>query len=77
LGPYLAIHKENYKLPKDIDPKTLSFEDCLAIAKIEVVPEPKTLKKAAASKPRVTAKKATTTTSKKAPAKKKAAPKKK
>jgi DNA topoisomerase-1 len=56
-GPYLAIHKENYKLPKDVDPKTL--------------------KKAAASKPRVTAKKATTTTSKKAPAKKKAAPKKK
>ena len=70
-GPYLAIYKENYKLPKDKDPKSLTFEDCLAIAKIDAVIEPKAkapAKKAAASKPKVVAKKA--------PAKK-AAPKKK
>jgi DNA topoisomerase-1 len=69
-GPYLAIYKENYKLPKDKDPKSLTFEDCLAIAKIDAVIEPKAkapAKKAAASKPKVVAKKA--------PAKK-AAPKK-
>ena len=75
-GPYLAIYKENYKLPKDKDPKSLTFEDCLAIAKIDAVIEPKAkapAKKAAASKPKVVAKKAP---AKKA-APKKAAPKKK
>jgi DNA topoisomerase-1 len=75
-GPYLAIYKENYKLPKDKDPKSLTFEDCLAIAKIDAVIEPKAkapAKKAAASKPKVVAKKAPT----KKAAPKKAAPKKK
>jgi DNA topoisomerase-1 len=75
-GPYLAIYKENYKLPKDKDPKSLTFEDCLAIAKIDAVIEPKAkapAKKAAASKPKVVAKKSP---AKKA-APKKAAPKKK
>ncbi|MFN8367913.1 MAG: type I DNA topoisomerase [Candidatus Kapaibacterium sp.] len=31
-GPFLAIGKNNYKLPKGTDPKELSLEDCLQIA---------------------------------------------
>lgn len=31
-GPYLAIDKNNYKLPKGVDPLKLTLEDCLAIA---------------------------------------------
>ncbi|MES2591739.1 MAG: type I DNA topoisomerase [Bacteroidota bacterium] len=31
-GPYLVIDKNNFKLPKGVDPLTLSLEDCLAIA---------------------------------------------
>jgi DNA topoisomerase-1 len=31
-GPYLVVDKNNYKLPKDIDPKNLTLEECLAIA---------------------------------------------
>lgn len=31
-GPYLVIGQNNYKLPKGIDPKTLSLQDCLDIA---------------------------------------------
>ncbi len=27
-GPYLSYKKKNYKIPKDTDPKKLSFEDC-------------------------------------------------
>jgi DNA topoisomerase-1 len=30
-GPYLKAGKKNYKLPKDVDPKTLSYEDCVKI----------------------------------------------
>jgi len=71
-GPYLAIGKENYKLPKGSDPKTMTFEDCMTIA--ENAPE-KTGKKAAfkkaeapvkaAPKKKAVAKKKTTTTKKK------------
>lgn len=31
-GPYLVIGQDNFKLPKGIDPKTLSLQDCLDIA---------------------------------------------
>jgi DNA topoisomerase-1 len=31
-GPYLAIEKNNFKLPKGVDPLTLSLQDCLDIA---------------------------------------------
>ncbi len=30
-GPYIAKGKENFKIPKDRDPKSLSLDDCLAI----------------------------------------------
>jgi DNA topoisomerase-1 len=31
-GPYLKIGKNNFKLPKDIDPKELSYEQCIEIS---------------------------------------------
>ncbi|NOX86669.1 MAG: type I DNA topoisomerase [Chlorobi bacterium] len=31
-GPYLVIKKQNYKLPKGTDPKSLTLEDCYKIA---------------------------------------------
>lgn len=33
-GPYIAIGKKNYKIPKDTDPASLTLEECLEIAKI-------------------------------------------
>ena len=30
-GPYISQGKENFKIPKDRDPKALSLNDCLAI----------------------------------------------
>ncbi|MDY0103063.1 MAG: type I DNA topoisomerase [Lentimicrobium sp.] len=32
-GPYFAIGKSNYKIPKDKDPASLTLEECLEIAK--------------------------------------------
>jgi len=32
-GPYLAIGKNNYKIPKDKDAKTITLEECLELAK--------------------------------------------
>ncbi len=31
-GPYLVIKKQNFKIPKNIDPKSLTLEDCNKIA---------------------------------------------
>ena len=30
-GPYMKYKGENYKLPKDVDPQSLSYEDCMKI----------------------------------------------
>jgi DNA topoisomerase-1 len=30
-GPYISYKKENYKIPKGADPKSLTFEDCMKI----------------------------------------------
>lgn len=32
-GPYIAFNKENYKIPKDTDASSLSFEDCKKLIK--------------------------------------------
>ena len=32
-GPYITAEKKNYKIPKDLDPKELTREDCLKIIK--------------------------------------------
>lgn len=42
-GPYISYKKENFKIPKGIDPKTLTFEDCMKIVK--EAPEKKSKKK--------------------------------
>jgi len=31
-GPYISINKNNYKIPKDVDPKSLTLKDCMKIA---------------------------------------------
>ncbi|QMW05641.1 type I DNA topoisomerase [Spirosoma foliorum] len=70
-GPYLAVGKRNVKIPKDVDPASLTLEDCLKLAGDEPAPA----KKAAPAK----ATKAAATPAKKpaakAPAKKAAAKK--
>jgi DNA topoisomerase-1 len=73
-GPYLAIGKDNFRLPKGTDPLTLSLQDCLQLAEEQGGGKSK---KAAAGKAVPT--KATKAPAKKtkAPAKKSAAPKKK
>jgi DNA topoisomerase-1 len=32
-GPYLVIDKQNYKIPKDVDPESLTLEKCYEISK--------------------------------------------
>ena len=39
-GPYIKYKKKNYKIPKKVEAKELSFEDCMKI--INEAPEPKT-----------------------------------
>jgi len=46
-GPYLAKGKANYKLPKGVEPKDLSFDECLKI----IDNQPQATKKAASKKP--------------------------
>jgi DNA topoisomerase-1 len=46
-GPYLAKGKANYKLPKGVEPKDLSFDECLKI----IEGQPQATKKAANKKP--------------------------
>jgi DNA topoisomerase-1 len=72
-GPYIKFEKKNYKIPKDVEAKDLSLEDCQ-----ELIKNPYNAKKKAATK-KTTDKKTTAkkTTAKKTTAKKKAAPKKK
>lgn len=43
-GPYIAKGKENFKIPKGTDPKSLTLEDCLAIISNEAN-KPKTVKR--------------------------------
>ncbi|MGL5888646.1 MAG: type I DNA topoisomerase [Bacteroidia bacterium] len=83
-GPYLAIGKSNYKLPKNSDPKILSLAECLALAEEQDKnPSPSqrkaAAKKAAAEKVKEkkapAAKKKASAAKKKAPAKKAAAKK--
>jgi len=30
-GPYISFNKQNYKIPKDKDPKLLTFDDCMKL----------------------------------------------
>ncbi|MFD2934533.1 type I DNA topoisomerase [Spirosoma flavum] len=49
-GPYLAVGKRNVKIPKDIDPATLTLEDCLKLAGDDPTPAKGSAKKAAPAK---------------------------
>ncbi|UHG92424.1 type I DNA topoisomerase [Spirosoma oryzicola] len=76
-GPYLAVGKRNVKIPKDVDPATLTLEDCLALAGDDPAAAKAPAKKAAGTKAKTTettakkpAAKKTTTTAKKTPSKK-------
>lgn len=75
-GPYFAIGKSNYKIPKGTEPASLSLADCLAMAEEQDKNAP-AWKKAAAAKKAAVAEKKSGGKAKKAPAKKAAAPAKK
>ncbi|WP_080240061.1 type I DNA topoisomerase [Spirosoma rigui] len=46
-GPYLAVGKRNVKIPKDVDPATLTLEQCLELAGGDTAPAKAPAKKAA------------------------------
>ena len=48
-GPYVSYKKKNYRISKDVDPKTLSYEACMALVDAEPKAAPKR-KKAEARK---------------------------
>ena len=60
-GPYLAVGKRNVKIPKDVDPATLTLEQCMELAGGDPTPSGKApAKKAATAKAPATKKAATT-----------------
>lgn len=68
-GPYIAFEKNNYKIPKDVEPKDLTLEKCMEI--VAATPDSKTSKKkstkaASTSKEEKPKKKTTSTKSTKA-----------
>ncbi len=70
-GPYIKIEKKNVKIPKDIDPLTLTREDCLKLEEVHDKTKKggkKTANKKAPAKKKTVAKKKTP--AKKTPAKK-------
>ena len=40
-GPYISYKKKNYRLAKDVDPKTLTYDACLALVENEPKAAPK------------------------------------
>ncbi len=66
-GPYIKIGKNNFRIPKDVEPTALTLEECLKIAE-ESAKKPKR-GKAAAKSAKTTTKKVTKKTTKKAPSK--------
>ncbi|GAB3760332.1 type I DNA topoisomerase [Spirosoma pomorum] len=47
-GPYLAVGKRNVKIPKDVDPASLTLEDCLKLAGEDPAAAKETTKKSTA-----------------------------
>ncbi len=54
-GPYISYKKKNYRIAKDTDPHTLTYEDCLKI--VEAAPKSAPRSSKAPSKPRTPKKK--------------------
>ena len=64
-GPYIAIGKENVKIPKDTDPASLTREDCLNLQAQSADKPKKVVPKRVAAKASATKKTATKATTKK------------
>ncbi len=65
-GPYVAVGKKNFKIPKNVEPQSLTLQDCLALSEGQKLTSENAetpVKKAASKKPAV--KKASSKTSKK------------
>lgn len=56
-GPYLKIGKNNFKLPKDVEPADLSYEECITISENQPAKKGKGATKKAPAKKKVPAKK--------------------
>ena len=55
-GPYIAYKKKNYRIAKDTDPRSLTYDDCLKLVETAPKATPKAAAKAA-SKPKAAKKK--------------------
>ena len=53
-GPYVSYKKKNYRISKDVDPKSLTYEDCLQL--VEADPKAASTSKKAAPKHKTTKK---------------------
>jgi len=60
-GPYLAVGKRNVKIPKDVDPASLTLDDCLRLAGDDPAAAKAPAKKATTTKAKADAPKKTTT----------------
>lgn len=60
-GPYLAVGKRNVKIPKDVDPASLTLDDCLRLAGDDPAAAKSPAKKAATTKAKADTPKKTTT----------------
>ena len=40
-GPYVSYKKKNYRIAKDVDPKSLTYEDCLKLVDVDPKAAPK------------------------------------
>ncbi len=60
-GPYLKIGKNNFKLPKDVEPIDLTYDECVTISENQPAKKSRGAKTASASKKKSTAKKKATT----------------
>ena len=49
-GPYIAFEGKNYKIPKNVTPETLSYEDCMKLIENETKPKPARRPRRAAKK---------------------------
>ena len=49
-GPYIAFKGKNYKIPKNVTPETLSYEDCMKLIENETKPKPARRPRRAAKK---------------------------
>lgn len=77
-GPYISIGKNNYRIPKDKDPESLTYEECMQIAETSgKTARKKSAKKASSAKSKSATKKTGGSTKSKSTTKKKSSTSKK